>query len=63
MSTFRADCSRCCGLCCVVPGQMAVQGFRVDKPAETPCEASQWLSPVLDSRDPPVTWIRRLRRL
>jgi hypothetical protein len=38
MSTFRADCSRCCGLCCVVPGQMAVQGFRVDKPAETPCE-------------------------
>jgi hypothetical protein len=37
MSSFRADCSRCCGLCCVVPGQMAVQGFRADKPAETPC--------------------------
>jgi hypothetical protein len=37
MSTFRADCSRCCGLCCVVPDQLAVQGFRVDKPAETPC--------------------------
>jgi hypothetical protein len=37
MSTFRADCSRCCGLCCVVPDQLAVQGFRVDKPAERPC--------------------------
>lgn len=37
MSTFRADCNRCCGLCCVVPDQLAVQGFRIDKPAETPC--------------------------
>ena len=37
MSTFRADCNRCCGLCCVVPDQLAVQGFRSDKPAETPC--------------------------
>ena len=37
MSSFRADCSRCCGLCCVVPDQLAVQGFRVDKAAETPC--------------------------
>lgn len=37
MSSFRADCSRCCGLCCVVPTFLAVQGFRVDKPAETPC--------------------------
>ena len=37
MSKFRADCSRCCGLCCVVPDQLAVQGFRVDKPADTPC--------------------------
>jgi hypothetical protein len=37
MSSFRADCSRCCGLCCVVPDQLAVQGFRVDKPAESPC--------------------------
>lgn len=37
MSHFRADCSSCCGLCCVVPDQLAVQGFRVDKPAETPC--------------------------
>jgi hypothetical protein len=37
MSNFRADCDRCCGLCCVVPGFLALQGFRVDKPEETPC--------------------------
>ena len=37
MSTLRAYCSKCCGLCCVVPHFLAVQGFRVDKPAETPC--------------------------
>lgn len=37
MSNFRADCSSCCGLCCVVPDLLAAQGFRVDKPAETPC--------------------------
>lgn len=37
MSKFRADCSGCCGLCCVVPDQLSVQGFRIDKPAETPC--------------------------
>jgi hypothetical protein len=37
MSPFRADCSNCCGLCCVVPDFLALQGFRVDKPAETPC--------------------------
>jgi hypothetical protein len=37
MPNFRADCSSCCGLCYVVPDQLAVQGFRVDKPAETPC--------------------------
>jgi len=37
MSTFRADCSSCCGLCCVVPGQLTVQGFPIDKSAETPC--------------------------
>jgi hypothetical protein len=37
MPTFRADCSKCCGLCCVVPDLLAVQGFGVDKPAETPC--------------------------
>ena len=37
MSNFRADCSRCCGLCCVAPDQLAVQGFPFDKPANTPC--------------------------
>jgi hypothetical protein len=37
MPIFRADCSNCCGLCCVVPDLLAVQGFAVDKPAETPC--------------------------
>ena len=34
---FRADCSACVGLCCVVPAFDAVQGFGFDKPAETPC--------------------------
>jgi hypothetical protein len=38
MSNLRADCSRCCGLCCVVPCLLAAQGFPGDKPAETPCE-------------------------
>jgi hypothetical protein len=37
VSNFRADCSRCCGLCCVVPAQLSVQGFPSDKPANTPC--------------------------
>ena len=37
MSNYRADCSRCCGLCCVVPHQLTVQGFGADKPADTPC--------------------------
>jgi hypothetical protein len=37
MSKFRADCSRCCGLCCVVHDLFAVQGFPNDKPANTPC--------------------------
>jgi len=37
MSEFRADCNECCGLCCVVPPQLEVQGFPVDKPAEVPC--------------------------
>jgi hypothetical protein len=37
MSNFRADCSRCCGLCCIVPDQLATQGFPYDKPANTPC--------------------------
>jgi hypothetical protein len=37
MPNFRANCSDCCGLCCVVPNLLAVQGFRVDKATETPC--------------------------
>jgi hypothetical protein len=37
MPIFRADCSKCCGLCCVAPDLLAVQGFGVDKPAEKPC--------------------------
>jgi hypothetical protein len=37
MPNFRADCSNCCGLCCVVFNLLSVQGFPVDKPAETPC--------------------------
>jgi hypothetical protein len=37
MSRFTADCSRCCGLCCFVPGYLKVQGFALDKPAEKPC--------------------------
>lgn len=37
MSNYRADCTRCCGLCCVVPHQLGVQGFGADKPANTPC--------------------------
>ena len=37
MFNLRADCKRCCGLCCVVPEHLALQGFRSDKPAEKPC--------------------------
>lgn len=37
MSRFRADCSQCCGLCCVVPPFLAVQGFGKDKRADTAC--------------------------
>lgn len=37
MSRFRADCSRCCGLCCVVPPFLAVQGFGENKCADTAC--------------------------
>ena len=37
MSNFRADCSRCCGLCCIVPAQLAAQGFPSDKPAHARC--------------------------
>jgi hypothetical protein len=34
---LRADCARCCGLCCVGPAFDADQGFGFDKPAHTPC--------------------------
>jgi hypothetical protein len=34
---LRADCTRCCGLCCVAPAFDADQGFGFDKPAHTPC--------------------------
>lgn len=34
---LRADCARCCGLCCVGPAFDAGQGFGFDKPAHTPC--------------------------
>ena len=36
-AALRADCSRCAGLCCVVPAFYAVQGFGFDKPAHEPC--------------------------
>jgi hypothetical protein len=32
-----ADCSRCTGLCCVVPAFAASADFAIDKPAGTPC--------------------------
>ncbi len=37
LAVYRADCSRCCGLCCVVPAQLREQGFGTDKPAHSPC--------------------------
>ena len=37
MRLFQADCSRCCGLCCVAPAFLVIQGFGADKPAETAC--------------------------
>jgi hypothetical protein len=36
-SALRADCSRCAGLCCVVPAFFSVQGFAFDKPAHSTC--------------------------
>ena len=36
-SRLRADCARCCGLCCVAPSFDAHQGFGFDKPAHTAC--------------------------
>lgn len=40
MSTehLRADCAKCCALCCVAPAFDADQGFGFDKPAGTPCK-------------------------
>ena len=34
---LRADCTRCCALCCVGPAFDADQGFGFNKPAHTPC--------------------------
>lgn len=34
---LRADCSRCFGLCCVVPAFSASADFAIDKPAGQPC--------------------------
>jgi hypothetical protein len=34
---LRADCAKCCGLCCIAPAFDANQGFGFDKPAQTPC--------------------------
>jgi uncharacterized protein YjbI with pentapeptide repeats len=36
-AALRADCTRCFGLCCVVPGFMASADFAITKPPETPC--------------------------
>jgi hypothetical protein len=36
-SQLRADCAKCCGLCCVAPAFDADQGFGFDKPAHTAC--------------------------
>lgn len=35
--SLTADCSRCTGLCCIVPAFAASADFAVDKPAGTPC--------------------------
>ncbi|HEY2551588.1 MAG TPA: pentapeptide repeat-containing protein [Streptosporangiaceae bacterium] len=35
---LRADCSRCSGLCCVVPAFAASADFAIDKPAGQPCQ-------------------------
>ena len=36
-----ADCSRCVGLCCVLPAFAASADFAIDKPAGTPCRHLQ----------------------
>lgn len=35
--SLRADCARCCGLCCVGPAFLHIQGFAYDKPPRSPC--------------------------
>jgi hypothetical protein len=37
MSTLRADCANCFGLCCVAPAFARSADFAIDKPAGTPC--------------------------
>jgi pentapeptide repeat protein len=37
VTELRADCSRCAGLCCVVPAFAASADFAIDKPAGRPC--------------------------
>ena len=34
---LRADCEKCCGLCCVAPAFYGAQGFGFDKPAGRAC--------------------------
>lgn len=36
-AALRADCTRCFGLCCVVPGFVASADFAITKRPETPC--------------------------
>ena len=36
-AALRADCARCVGLCCVVPGFSASADFAISKPPGTPC--------------------------
>jgi hypothetical protein len=38
---LRADCSNCCGLCCVALPFDAIQGFGFDKAAHEPCSNLQ----------------------
>ncbi|MEU7892933.1 pentapeptide repeat-containing protein [Nonomuraea sp. NPDC049152] len=37
LTTLRADCERCVGLCCVVPAFAASADFAIDKPAGKAC--------------------------
>jgi uncharacterized protein YjbI with pentapeptide repeats len=37
MTTLRADCANCFGLCCVAPAFAASADFAIDKPAGRPC--------------------------